>query len=96
MKRITIKGFKAFPEEFVLSLDGKHLLMYGENGSGKSSIYFALHCLFQSQLKPDKGVKYFNPTNPQNIVNKYKYTSANQSFVEVKFKDHPHYYDTIS
>lgn len=92
IEKINIKGFKAFPEEFVLNVDGKHLLMYGENGSGKSSIYFALHCLFQSQLKPDKGIKYFTPANPQNIVNKHKYATANQSYVEVRFKDHPHYY----
>ena len=92
IEKIIIKGFKAFPEEFVLNVDGKHLLMYGENGSGKSSIYFALHCLFQSQLKPDKGIKYFTPANPQNIVNKHKYATANQSYVEVRFKDHPHYY----
>lgn len=92
IEKIIIKGFKAFPEEFVLNVDGKHLLMYGENGSGKSSIYFALHCLFQSQLKPDKGIKYFTPANPQNIVNKNKYATADQSCVEVRFKDHPHYY----
>jgi energy-coupling factor transporter ATP-binding protein EcfA2 len=92
IEKIIIKGFKAFPEEFVLQVNGKHLLMYGENGSGKSSIYFALHCLFQSQLKPDKGIKYFSPTNSQNIVNKHKYTAANQSYVEVRFKSHPHSY----
>ena len=92
IEKIKIKGFKAFPEEFVLNVNGKHLLMYGENGSGKSSIYFALHCLFQSQLKPDNGKKYFTPANPQNIVNKHKYASANQSFVEVRFKDHPYFY----
>jgi hypothetical protein len=92
IEKITIKGFKAFPEEFELNLDGKHLLMYGENGSGKSSIYFALHCLFQSQLKPDKGAKYFLPANPQNIINKHKLAIANQSFVEVNFKDQAAYY----
>lgn len=38
ISKITINGFKAFPKEFNLNLDGKNLLMYGENGSGKSSI----------------------------------------------------------
>lgn len=46
ISKITIDGFKAFPDSFTLDLeDGKNLLMYGENGSGKSSIYYALHSL---------------------------------------------------
>lgn len=44
IKEIEIEGFKAFPNKFSLELD-KNLLMYGENGSGKSSIYYALHAL---------------------------------------------------
>lgn len=71
IKTIKIKGFKAFSEEFELRLGGKHLLMYGENGSGKSSIYYALHCLQQSSLKTDAGKKYFAPNNNQNLLNKY-------------------------
>ena len=31
ISKITIYGFKAFPQEFELNLDGKNLLMYGEN-----------------------------------------------------------------
>lgn len=70
IENIKIKGFKAFPQEFELKLDGKHLLLYGENGSGKSSIYYALHCLFQSPFKQDGGKKYFDIQNPQNLMNK--------------------------
>ena len=51
ISKITIDGFKAFPDNFPLELEGKNLLMYGENGSGKSSIYYALHSLLQSQCK---------------------------------------------
>lgn len=69
INKIYIEGFKAFPKEFELELGGKNLLMYGENGSGKSSIYYALHCLFQSPLKPDAGEKYFDKTNDQNLKN---------------------------
>lgn len=71
IETIKIKGFKAFSEEFELKLDGKHLLMYGENGSGKSSIYYALHCLQQSSLKTDAGKKYFNTDSSQNLLNKH-------------------------
>lgn len=71
IKEITINGFKAFPSKFELNLEGKHLLMYGENGSGKSSIYYALHCLFNSIRKPDYGKKYFDINNRQNLINKH-------------------------
>lgn len=75
IEELKIKGFKAFPKEFKLNLKGKHLLLYGENGSGKSSIYYALHCLYQSPLKDDIGKKYFNKIdehgnqNNQHLIN---------------------------
>ena len=68
---IVINGFKAFPSLHTIELEGKHLLMYGENGSGKSSIYYALHCIFNSYRKPDKGKKYFDKSNSQNLVNRF-------------------------
>jgi len=69
INRIHILGFKAFPNDFELVLEGKHLLMYGENGSGKSSIYYALHCMFQAPLKSDIGKKYFNADSEQHLKN---------------------------
>lgn len=83
ISKITIDGFKAFPQEFELNLDGKNLLMYGENGSGKSSIYYALHSLLQSQCK-DKCSIYFSTTHPESIVNKY--TNKPNAKVEIKFE----------
>lgn len=71
ISKITIDGFKAFPNSFTLDLeDGKNLLMYGENGSGKSSIYYALHSLLQSQCK-DKNSTYFDPNNAESLVNQH-------------------------
>ena len=69
INRIHICGFKAFPNDFEIQLEGKNLLMYGENGSGKSSIYYALHCMFQAPLKPDTGKKYFDPDSEQHLKN---------------------------
>lgn len=82
INEITINGFKAFPSMYKLELEGKHLLMYGENGSGKSSIYYALHCLFNSYRKPDMGKKYFDINNPQNLINK--------NFIPKNVGDKPH------
>ena len=82
ISKITIDGFKAFPDNFPLELEGKNLLMYGENGSGKSSIYYALHSLLQSQCK-DKNNIYFDINHPESILNQS--TKKLDAKVEVKF-----------
>ena len=83
ISKITIDGFKAFPDSFTLELGGKNLLMYGENGSGKSSIYYALHALLQSQCK-DKNSIYFDPNNTESIVNQE--TKKSDAKVEIEFE----------
>ncbi len=68
-------NFKFFFGEENLKLDKKHTLIYGENGSGKSSIYWALHCFLHSTLKPDAASvqKYFLPISrsAESIKNRY-------------------------
>lgn len=78
INEIVVNGFKAFPSLHTIELGGKHLLMYGENGSGKSSIFYALHCIFNSYRKPDKGQKYFDISNPQNLISR-SFTPKNKS-----------------
>lgn len=83
ISEIKIDGFKAFPDEFTLDLKGKNLLLYGENGSGKSSIYYALHVMLQSQCK-DKSKVYFDVSGPESIINKY--TKKSDAKIEIKFE----------
>ncbi|NUQ26275.1 MAG: AAA family ATPase [Saprospiraceae bacterium] len=60
IKEIKIQNFKAFQKEQVFPIHGKHVLVYGNNGSGKSSLFWALYTLLQSSIKDDDGVqKYF-------------------------------------
>jgi AAA15 family ATPase/GTPase len=56
---LKIKNFKAFPVEQTFNFEGKHVLIYGENSSGKSSIYWALYTLLQSSIVGKKTEKYF-------------------------------------
>ena len=84
ISKIRIDGFKAFPKEFELVLNGKNLLMYGENGSGKSSIYYALHALLQSQYH-DKGAIYFDKNSPESIVNKD--TTTAEPYIEIELEE---------
>lgn len=48
IKKIEINNFKAFYKKHTIDVDGKNLFIYGENGSGKSSLYYALKDFFQS------------------------------------------------
>lgn len=53
IKTLSLTDFRAFPgpAPTQFDLDGKNLLVYGENGSGKSSLFHALQGLF-SRGKP--------------------------------------------
>jgi hypothetical protein len=46
IQRLTLTDFRAFPAPTCFDLDGKNLLVYGENGAGKSSIFHALKGFF--------------------------------------------------
>lgn len=75
IKTIKINNFKFFTNDIPLELEGKHLLLFGENGSGKSSIYWALYTLFQAAIKDnvDDFQKYFKHPNDseESLINIY-------------------------
>ncbi len=51
IQNISIKNYKAFYGEYDFDIASKNLLVYGENGSGKSSLYYALKDFFQSSME---------------------------------------------
>ena len=60
IKEIQINNFKAFQKEQSFKINGKNVLVYGNNGSGKSSLFWALYTFLQSSIKTDAEVqKYF-------------------------------------
>jgi len=50
---ISLENFKFFKEKQTLDFEGKNILLYGENGSGKSSIHQALKLLSISSVDKD-------------------------------------------
>ena len=52
IQNITINKYKAFTDNKPISIGGKNIFIYGENGSGKSSLYYALKDFFQSSVEP--------------------------------------------
>ena len=69
--KLAIKNFKAFQEEEIFDFKGKHVLVYGSNGSGKSSLFWALYTFLQSSIKESNEdiKKYFDYNHPQNLLN---------------------------
>jgi len=66
--KLEIKNFKFFDEVEALNFESKNVLVYGENGSGKSTIYWALYTLLQSSNKDDDRIeKYFTQSTQDNL-----------------------------
>lgn len=98
IKSIQLNNFKFFQQEPPIVMNSSNLLLYGENGSGKSSIYWAFYTLFEASLKEndDDIKKYFCKTiklkdNLINIHTKEDPAGSDNynSFIELKTTDTP-------
>jgi ABC-type dipeptide/oligopeptide/nickel transport system ATPase subunit len=89
--KIRIKNFKAFPELQEFDLKGKNLLVYGNNGSGKSSLYWALYTLLQSGEKTvDRINEYFAVYN-ENDAKTFQslrniFSNETESYIEIELQ----------
>ena len=96
IKSIEIRNFKFFTNQAAISVNAKHLLIYGENGSGKSSLYWALYTLLESANKPATEVKKYFVRDDRNedLLNIYAQPNADgsyDSFVKVTLDDNTIY-----
>jgi energy-coupling factor transporter ATP-binding protein EcfA2 len=72
---LQLQNFKFFTgNENTLKLpNGENVLIWGENGSGKSSIYWAIYTLLQCSYKNQKGIdNYFTENHEKNLLNIHK------------------------
>ena len=51
IQTIENNNYKAFLGKHTINVGGKNLFIYGENGSGKSSLYYALKDFFQASIE---------------------------------------------
>ncbi len=81
IKKIEINHFKGLygKHEIDLTNSGKNLMLYGENGSGKSSVARAIRLFFQSSAQE------VNITNYENIF--VPEAQKNTSYVKIIFGD---------
>lgn len=75
--KLTLKNFKFFYGEETLNFEGKNVLLYGENGSGKSSIYWALYTLLNNGKSNDEKIqRYFRHGDEKRLLNRYMFDDA--------------------
>lgn len=82
---IELQNFKAFPGYENINLDGKHAIIWGVNGSGKSSVFWSLYTFLQCAGKPaDDYKKYFNGGD-QDLKNIFG--GATAPFIKLSFSE---------
>ncbi|MGN6297376.1 MAG: AAA family ATPase [Ginsengibacter sp.] len=99
MDKIRLKKFKAFEGEVVIPLNNnKNLLLYGENGSGKTSIYESLKIAFFRD-KIEAQISAQTPEDLQQLKNElwssFNNKINNQGF-EIQINDRDYKSFTIS
>lgn len=82
IKTLNIQKFRGIIDE-ELDLDGKNLLLKGDNGTGKSSIVSAIEFFFTGEISPLKGVQGLSIKKHAPHV-KFNPEDLN---IEVEFKD---------
>ncbi|WP_138433413.1 AAA family ATPase [Winogradskyella algicola] len=76
IQNLTINKYKAFQRSENIAVSGKNVFIYGENGSGKSSVYYALKDFFQSSVEN---------INMANLRNLYLTDGQTDCAIEVEF-----------
>lgn len=78
IKELQLHNFKFFTDtDNKLNIDSKNVLIWGENGSGKSSIYWAIYTLLQCSYKDQQGIdNYFTENHEKNLLNIHKLAGA--------------------
>lgn len=96
MEKIEINKFKAFGSRlaFIFTPDKKNLLLYGENGSGKSSVFEAIKLIFYKE-RLQKNVMSVGATDEQRsaeeeaFYNAYRHKEGSNTppAIEIKIND---------
>lgn len=92
INKLYLKHFKAFKEPAEIVFDGKNVLIYGENGAGKSSLYQALKVIFHRKRILDAGIDITTdtlgrPNAEADVLRQYNYQKEPLTDFELKIDD---------
>jgi len=85
--KIKLTNYKFFNEEFELPVDGKNILLYGENGSGKSSIYKALELLSAKKLSENELSKSKNIFSDEDPTLQYTFSTGQEYIIDTDTRE---------
>jgi AAA15 family ATPase/GTPase len=80
---IELQNFKAFPEYENINIEGKHAIIWGVNGSGKSSIFWSLYTFLQCASKATNDYKKYFDGGNQDLRNIFG--GDTDSFIKLSF-----------
>ena len=88
INKIDLQNFKAY-KNLQLNLGNRNLLIYGDNGAGKSSLYEALKLTFfknriESENIKDSSIFQEYENNKQSFYKSFNNTIIKQDFVNKK------------
>jgi len=93
--KIKFTNYKFFYEKFELPVDGQNILLYGENGSGKSSIYKALELLTKkSFIDFDKNRNIFSKDKPVEV--EFGFKNGQELIISSDLEEMPDHIDFVS
>lgn len=85
IKKISICNLKGFRKEFPVDVKSANVLIFGENGSGKSSIYWSIYTHYEAYAKSrEEAKKYFTHGHPENLRNRFC-DSTDDSYITISF-----------
>jgi len=89
LNKLALQNFRAFYTYDDIKFDNKSVLIYGENGSGKSSIFWALHAFVNYYNNEAKSKSYFTKGDEKSLLNLFNTTE--EGFIKITFDDDVEY-----
>lgn len=84
LRKLTVKGFRGFNEEQPIPLDSDVVLIYGLNGSGKSSFTEALEWLFFGEISRQRLSRCKSEYQYEEYLRNLFYSSSDNPYVIVE------------
>jgi DNA repair exonuclease SbcCD ATPase subunit len=86
LEKLKVKGFRGFNEEQSIPLNSDVVLIYGLNGSGKSSFTEALEWLFFGEISRQRLSRCKSEYQYEEYLKNLFYSSSDNPFVEIEGK----------
>ncbi|ETR70363.1 MAG: hypothetical protein OMM_08870 [Candidatus Magnetoglobus multicellularis str. Araruama] len=95
IESIRFTNYKFFHGEFELPVNGENLLVYGENGSGKSSVYNALELLAEKRFTDfEKNINIF--AQDGEVLVEFVFSNGQELIISSDLEEMPDHVDFIS